>query len=90
MKNNLLLIAGITFLYFWLKDSRDKSGEATLKGKIGPYKVNPQKIVDSLMPWVNVHPIAKEAVKRATTKALEGVIGFDDSNVIDADYRRVK
>jgi len=88
MPKNLWLLLGLGALFFYFREKVKEQG--SLKGKIGPWKINPNQVVDSVMPWINVHPLAKEAIKTASKSFLSGVVGEDFSDAIDAKYRRIQ
>lgn len=90
MNKNLFLIIAIGSFIFYLKKSKQEAG--SLRGKIGPYKINPETVVDSALPWLNLSPFTHNLVKMGATQFLKGLVGEDysDNKSIDADYRRIK
>jgi len=48
----------------------------TLKGNpqgIGP--LNTDRVVDTVMPWVNVHPVLKEVLRKGAKSFINGLNG---------------
>lgn len=50
-----------------------KENNGTLAGNRYGVKLNPEKIVNSVLPWVDTHPITKEMIRHGATKFLEGL-----------------
>jgi hypothetical protein len=88
MSKNIYLLISLASFVMYLKKGTE--GGQTLKGKIGPWKVNPATVVDSAIPWLGLNPLTSQIVKSASKSFLEGIIGEDFSDAIDAQYRRVK
>lgn len=64
----LALVAAGVYVY---KYAQERGG--TLKGS--PFHVNPSKVVDSVMPWVDVHPFVREPLRHGATRFLEKLNG---------------
>lgn len=79
------LVAGSVVLYFFLKNREGKAD-----GKISGFRVNPEVLVDSALPWLKINGVLKPVVGFMAKKALSGMVGEDfQGPVITAKYRRL-
>lgn len=70
------------FLYLKWKEGKDD-------GNIAGFAINPDILVDSALPWLNVHPMIKPFVSSAAKKFVSNVAGFEKSDAIEVKSRRI-
>lgn len=81
-----LAIAAAGFYVYKL--SKEKG--APLQGRVGPFTVSPNTVVDVVMPFVSIqNPIVRTVVSHAAKSFLNGYLGEDNSDAIDCEYRRL-
>ena len=87
MKTTVLkwVIVGSVGYYLYSKYQEGKDD-----GKLAGFAINPETLVDSAMPWLNLHPAIKPMAGIAAKKFLNTVVGFEKDNAIETTYRRVK
>jgi len=81
LKWALVAVAG-AYLYLKWREGRDD-------GQIAGFKINPDLVVDSVMPWLNINPVVKPLVHGASKSFLRNYSGYYKNDAIDAEYKRV-
>ena len=68
-----------------------KEKGSSLSGKIGPFSINPSVAVDAITPLLNIkNPIVRLAFSHGVKGFLNGYLGEDSQDVIDAKYRVIR
>jgi hypothetical protein len=81
LKWALVIVAG-GYIYLKWREGKDD-------GKIAGFEMNPDLMVDSIMPWLQINPVVKPLVHGATKSFLRNYSGHYKNGAIEAEYKRV-
>lgn len=90
IKPELYLYAALGFSALYLY-SKSKEKGAALGGRVFNKRVNSEVLVESVVPWLGIkNPLVKHLAMQGGKAFASSVIGEDNSDAIDAEYKRVR
>lgn len=79
----VFVAAAAGYIYYRWREGKDD-------GKIAGFELNPDVVVDSVMPWLKINPMVKPLAGAAAKSFIRNFGGFDKADAIEVKYKRMR